>query len=172
MKTRCKWAGNDPLYIQYHDTEWGVPVHDDRKLFEFLILEGAQAGLSWITILKKRENYRNAYENFNPRKMAEYNADKINSLLTDKGIIRNRLKIESAIQNAKSFLTIQKEFGSFDAYTWQFTKSMPIKNMVSTTMQDMAINPGQNIIMVTNMAITNTFITNLVTVANTTVTAM
>ncbi len=120
MKTRCKWAGDDLLYIRYHDTEWGVPVHDDRKLFEFLILEGAQAGLSWITILKKRENYRNAYDNFNPRKMAEYNADKIKDLLTNKGIVRNRLKIESAIQNARSFLTVQKEFGSFDTYIWQF----------------------------------------------------
>ncbi|QTA90312.1 DNA-3-methyladenine glycosylase I [Desulfonema magnum] len=132
MKTRCKWAGDDPLYIRYHDTEWGVPVHDDQKLFEFLILEGAQAGLSWITILKKRENYRNAYDNFNPRKIAGYDADKIKSLLTDKGIIRNKLKIESAIQNAKSFLAVQKEFGSFDAYIWQFTRGEAIKNQWKT----------------------------------------
>ncbi|MDM8523335.1 DNA-3-methyladenine glycosylase I [Desulfococcaceae bacterium HSG8] len=128
MKTRCKWAGTDPLYVRYHDTEWGVPLHDDRKLFEFLILEGAQAGLSWITILKKRENYRKAYDNFDPRKISAYSPDKISSLLSDKGIIRNRLKIEAAVQNAKAFLSVQEEFGSFDAYIWQFTDGIPIKN--------------------------------------------
>lgn len=128
MKTRCKWAGPDPLYIRYHDREWGVPLHDDRKLFEFLILEGAQAGLSWITILKKRQNYRNAFDRFDPRKIVKYGPDKIGALLSDKGIVRNRLKIESAIQNAGAFLNIQKEFGSFDAYIWQFTEGKTIKN--------------------------------------------
>jgi len=128
MKIRCEWVGADPLYIRYHDREWGVPLHDDRKLFEFLILEGAQAGLSWITILKKRQNYRKAFDSFDPRKIAKYGPGKIEVLLSDKGIIRNRLKIESAIQNAGAFLTVQKEFGSFDAYIWQFTGGKPIRN--------------------------------------------
>ena len=127
-KTRCRWAGTDPLYIRYHDTEWGVPVHDDMKLSEFLILESAQAGLSWITILKKRENYRNAFDNFDPRKIAAYNSDKIKALVSDKGIIRNQKKIESAVCNAKAFLAVQKEFGSFDAYIWQFTEGISVKN--------------------------------------------
>jgi DNA-3-methyladenine glycosylase I len=132
MKIRCRWAGTDPLYIRYHDEEWGVPLHDDRKLFEFLLLEGAQAGLSWITILKKRENYRNAFDNFNPEKIARYDADKIRSLLSDTGIVRNRLKIQSAVQNAKAFLAVQKEFGSFDSYIWQFTDGKPLKNRRKT----------------------------------------
>jgi len=120
MKQRCPWATSDPLYISYHDEEWGVPVHDDRKLFEMLILEGAQAGLSWITILKKRENYRKAFDNFDAKKIARYRSKKIKELLNDEGIVRNRLKIEAAIRNGEAFLAIQKEFGSFDAYIWQF----------------------------------------------------
>ena len=123
---RCHWAKTE-LSISYHDHEWGVPVHDDRKLFEFLILEGAQAGLSWETILKKRENYRAAFDNFEPGKIAKYDQRKIKKLLGDAGIVRNRLKINSSIQNAKAFLEIQKEFGSFDAYVWQFVKGQPIK---------------------------------------------
>lgn len=120
MKTRCEWPGNDPLYIAYHDHEWGVPVHDERMLFEMLILDGAQAGLSWITILRKRENYRKAYDYFDPRKVAEYDEQKIRELLANSGIIRNRRKIEASIRNAKAFLAVQEEFGSFDAYIWQF----------------------------------------------------
>jgi DNA-3-methyladenine glycosylase I len=125
--TRCSWA-NGEVYAAYHDNEWGVPVHDDRVLFEFLILEGAQAGLSWITILKKRENYRRAFDNFDARKIARYNKRKIDSLLADSGIVRNRLKIESTIKNANAFLAVQKEFGSFDKYLWQFVGGKPIQN--------------------------------------------
>ena len=132
MKTRCSWAGSDPLYLKYHDTEWGVPLHDDRKWFEFLLLEGAQAGLSWLTILKKRQNYRKAFDNFNPRKMAAYDDFKIKSLLADAGIIRNKLKIEAAIQNAISFLAIQHEFGSFDRYIWRFVEGRTLKNKWQT----------------------------------------
>lgn len=128
MKQRCQWVGNNPLYLKYHDEEWGVPVHDDRKLFEMLILEGAQAGLNWITILRKRENYKKAFDNFDPIKVAKYNSKKVDQLLGDEGIIRNRLKIESAIKNAKCFLEIQKEFGSFDKFIWQFVKGKTIKN--------------------------------------------
>ena len=124
---RCAWAKDD-LYVAYHDKEWGVPVHDDRLLFEFLILEGAQAGLSWITILKKRENYRRAFDNFDVRKVARYDAGKVRKLLADPGIVRNRLKIESAVRNAKAFLAVQKEFGSFDRYIWQFVGGKPIRN--------------------------------------------
>jgi DNA-3-methyladenine glycosylase I len=120
MKQRCLWASSDPLYILYHDHEWGVPVHDDRKLFEMLILEGAQAGLSWITILKKREHYRKAFDNFDAKKIVRYRQKKVRQLLSNDGIVRNRLKIEAAIQNAAAFLAIQKEFGSFDKYIWQF----------------------------------------------------
>ncbi len=125
---RCGWSASDPLYILYHDEEWGVPVHNDRKLFEFLILEGAQAGLSWITILKKRKNYRKAFDNFNPVKIAAYDEPKIKDLLEDSGIIRNRLKIRAAVQNAESFIKVAGEFGSFDKYIWQFTGSKPILN--------------------------------------------
>lgn len=128
MKHRCQWAGNDPLYQKYHDEEWGVPVHDDRKLFEMLILEGAQAGLSWITILRKRENYRKAFSNFDAKKIAKYDSKKVEQLLLNDGIIRNRLKIASTINNAKLFLELQKEFGSFDKYIWQFVNGKPIKN--------------------------------------------
>jgi len=118
--------------IAYHDEEWGVPVHDDRLLFEFLILEGAQAGLSWSTILNKRGNYRKAFDKFDPRKVAKYDARKIKSLLADPGIVRNRLKVNAAIQNAKAFLAVQKEFGSFDAYLWQFVGGKPIRNRWKT----------------------------------------
>src|SRR5579859_2583383 len=124
---RCAWAEGD-LYLAYHDKEWGLPVHEDRLLFEFLILEGAQAGLSWITILKKRENYRRAFDNFEPEKVARYNSKKIQTLLADPGIVRNKLKVESAIQNAKAFLQVQKDFGSFDRYIWQFVGGQPIRN--------------------------------------------
>jgi DNA-3-methyladenine glycosylase I len=128
MKRRCEWAGTDPLYVAYHDEEWGVPVHDDRTLFELLILEGAQAGLSWSTILNKRENYRRAFDNFDPKKVATYDEDKIARLLQDPGIVRNRLKVRSAVQNAQAFLRVQEEFGSFDAYVWQFVGGQPIQN--------------------------------------------
>lgn len=125
MKKRCEWVGEDPLSLSYHDNEWGVPEHDDLKLFEFLILEGAQAGLSWMIVLRKRENYRKAFDNFNPRKVSEYDKKKLRELLSNEGIIRNRLKIESAVQNAKAFLAVQQEFGSFDAYSWQFVDGKP-----------------------------------------------
>jgi len=119
---RCSWCEKDELYIKYHDEEWGTPVHDDRKHFEFLVLESAQAGLSWLTILRKRENYRSAYDGFDPEAVAEYNEDKINELLSNPGIIRNRRKIEASINNAQCFLNIQQEFGSFDKYVWGFVK--------------------------------------------------
>jgi len=135
MKTRCSWAGTDPLYIKYHDTEWGVPLHDDRKLFEFLVLEGAQAGLSWITILKKRDHYRKAFDHFDPHKIAAYSDARVKLLLADEGIIRNRLKIEAAVQNAASFLAVQQEFGSFDRYIWQFVGGRPLKNGWQTAAQ-------------------------------------
>jgi DNA-3-methyladenine glycosylase I len=124
---RCSWASNE-LSIRYHDEEWGVPAHDDRRLFEFLILEGAQAGLSWDTILNKRENYRAAFDGFNPENIARYDRRKIQSLLRDPGIVRNRLKIESAVNNAKAFLQVQNEFGSFDAYVWHFVDGRPQVN--------------------------------------------
>jgi len=121
---RCHWA-KSPLMIEYHDKEWGVPVHDDRMLFEFLILEGAQAGLSWETILNKRENYRRAFDRFDAEKIARYDGKKVRSLMADAGIVRNRLKIASTISNAKAFLDVQKEFGSFDRYLWQFVGGQP-----------------------------------------------
>ena len=125
--TRCPWPSDD-LYIAYHDTEWGVPIHDDRLLFEFLILEGAQAGLSWHTILKKRQNYRAAFDQFDPAKVARYNAAKIAQLLADPGIVRNRLKIAATVQNAKSFLAVQEEFSTFDQYIWRFVEGKSIVN--------------------------------------------
>ena len=128
MKTRCEWAGSDLLYYDYHDHEWGVPEHNDQKLFEMLILEGAQAGLSWITILKKRENYRKAFDNFDPVKIAKYGETKIQELLHNEGIVRNKLKVNAAVQNAGGFLEIQKEFGSFDNYIWQFVGGKPREN--------------------------------------------
>jgi len=126
---RCAWAGNDPLYQIYHDTEWGVPLHDDRLLFEFLVLEGAQAGLSWITILRKREAYRQAFAAFDPPQVASFNDAKIAELLANPGIVRNRLKIASAIANARAFLAVQEQFGSFDAYLWRFVEGRPLQNM-------------------------------------------
>ena len=123
---RCGWAKSD-LSIIYHDQEWGVPQHDDRVLFEFLVLEGAQAGLSWETILRKRENYRQAFANFDPRKVAKYDSEKVAELLANPGIIRNRLKVAAAIQNARQFLAVQKEFGSFDAYVWKFVDGKPLR---------------------------------------------
>jgi len=123
---RCHWAKTD-LSIAYHDREWGVPVHDDRTLFEFLILEGAQAGLSWETVLRKRDNYRRAFDNFDPVKVAKYDKRRVARLLGDEGIIRNRLKIASAVQNAKAFLAIQKEFGSFEKYVWRFVDGKPLR---------------------------------------------
>lgn len=128
MIKRCGWSENNQIYIDYHDFEWGVPVHDDRLLFEFLILEGAQAGLSWITILKKRENYRKAFDDFDPAKISSYDEKKINELLQNEGIIRNRRKVEAAITNAKAYLKVCKEFGSFDKYIWQFTDGKTIIN--------------------------------------------
>ena len=125
---RCEWATVDPLMMTYHDQEWGVPEHDDRKLFEFLVLEGAQAGLSWLTILKRRKAYRNAFDGFNPRKVARYGARDSARLLADSGIIRNRLKISATIRNAKAFLAVQKEFETFDKYMWKFVGNKPKKN--------------------------------------------
>lgn len=129
---RCDWAGTDPIYVKYHDEEWGVPVHDDRKLFEFLVLEGAQAGLSWITILKRRTGYRSAFDNFNPEKIARYDAQRIALLLQDERIIRNRLKIQSVVTNACAFLKVQEEFGSFSDYQWRFVDGKPIVNRWAT----------------------------------------
>jgi DNA-3-methyladenine glycosylase I len=128
---RCPWASSD-LYVDYHDREWGVPLHDDRQLFEFLILEGAQAGLSWITILKKRENYRVAFEGFNPEVVARYGKREVARLMNDAGIVRNRAKIEAAIANARAFLEVRQEFGSFDRYAWQFVGGKPIQNRWKT----------------------------------------
>ncbi len=132
MKTksrcRCRWPGEDPLYLKYHDEEWGVPVYDDKKLFEFLILEGAQAGLSWITILRRREGYRKAFADFDVQKVAKFTPKKIESLLKDEGIIRNRLKVNAAVKNAQAFIQVQKEFGSFSNYQWQFVGGKPLQN--------------------------------------------
>ncbi len=133
--TRCGWCGSDPLYVSYHDDEWGVPLHDDRKLFEFIVLEGAQAGLSWITILRKRAAYRKAFDRFDPKKVARYDARKLSALLADPGIVRNRQKLESAVKNARAFLAIQKEFGSFDAYQWRFVDGQPLVNRFRTLRQ-------------------------------------
>lgn len=133
MKKRCSWAGNELIYINYHDNEWGVPIHEDIKLFEFLILEGAQAGLSWITILKKRENYRQAFDNFNIKKIALYDEKKIEELMCNEGIIRNKLKINSVVINAKAVLKVQEEFGTFDKYIWEFVKGRTIINKWETT---------------------------------------
>ena len=123
--SRCSWCGTDPVYVRYHDEEWGVPVHDDRRLFEMLILEGAQAGLSWITILRKRDAYRKAFDRFDARQIAKYGAAKKRALMKDAGIVRNRLKIDAAVANARAFLKVQKEFGTFDKYIWQFVGGSP-----------------------------------------------
>jgi DNA-3-methyladenine glycosylase I len=133
--TRCGWAGTKDFYIAYHDAEWGVPVHDDRTFFEFLILEGAQAGLSWETILKKRDAYREAYENFDPATVARYDKRRVAKLLANEGIVRNRLKVEGSVRNARAFLAVQEEFGSFDAYVWRFVNGAPIQNR-RTSMRD------------------------------------
>jgi DNA-3-methyladenine glycosylase I len=132
--SRCHWAGTD-LSIAYHDREWGVPIHDDRTLFEFLILEGAQAGLSWEIILRKRESYRAAFDNFDPRRVANYDQRRIKKLLGDAGIIRNRLKVDAAVRNARAFLEIQKEFGSFDKYVWRFVEGRTIKRKRGVALQ-------------------------------------
>jgi DNA-3-methyladenine glycosylase I len=134
-KLRCAWAGVDALMIEYHDREWGVPLHDDRALFEFLILEGAQAGLSWSTILRKREAYRSAFSRFDPRRVARYDEAKIEALLSDEGLVRNRLKIRGAVQNANAFLHVQKEFGSFDYYVWRFVGGAPMVNRPTSMAQ-------------------------------------
>ena len=127
-RTRCPWAGSDPLYLAYHDEEWGVPLHDERRLFEMLVLEGAQAGLSWLTILRRREGYRRAFDGFDPGAVARYGRRDVQRLLADSGIIRNRLKIDSAVNNARAFLAVQEEFGSFDAYVWRFVDGKPTQN--------------------------------------------
>ncbi len=132
MKKRCFWVTNDPLYIAYHDEEWGVPVYDDATLFEFLILETFQAGLSWITVLKKRENFRKAFDNFDYKKIRKYEESKYEELLTNAGIIRNKLKIKATISNAEAFIEVQKEFGSFSKYIWGFCNGKPIKNVFKT----------------------------------------
>jgi DNA-3-methyladenine glycosylase I len=127
-ETRCSWCGDDPLYRRYHDSEWGVPLHDDRALFEFLILEGAQAGLSWITVLRKRENYRVAFDGFDVARIARYDEGRIAALLQNPGIIRNRLKVEAAVSNARNFLKVQEEFGSFNDFIWRFVDGKPRQN--------------------------------------------
>ena len=146
-KRRCSWTGsNNSLMIEYHDKEWGVPVHDDRTLFEFLILEGAQAGLAWQTVLNKRENYRRAFDGFHADKIACYGKDDVNRLLSDAGIIRNRLKIASTIQNARAFLKIQKEFGTFDVYIWQFVGGKPVNHKIKT-IKDIPTNTKESDVM-------------------------
>jgi DNA-3-methyladenine glycosylase I len=138
---RCPWPANDPLMIEYHDMEWGVPLHDDRKIFEFIVLEGMQAGLSWATVLRKRENFRKAYKGFDPRIVAEFTQRDLERLLNDPGIIRNRLKIKASITNAGAFLAVQKEFGSFDKYMWQFVGGEPIKHRLRSISQMPATSP-------------------------------
>jgi DNA-3-methyladenine glycosylase I len=138
---RCAWSGNDPLYQSYHDNEWGIPLHDDRRLFEMLTLEGAQAGLSWITILRKRENYRNAFDGFDPNKVSRYTQSRVAKLMRNEGIVRNRLKIESTVLNAKAFLAVQKEFGSFDKYLWRFVNGKPLVNQRRTIREIPASTP-------------------------------
>ena len=128
MKKRCEWVGNDPIYIDYHDNEWAKPIHDDQKLFEAIVLDGFQAGLSWIIVLKKRENFRSAFDNFDPEKVAKYNENKIQELVNDKGIIRNKLKIRASVTNARAFIDVQKEFGSFNKYIWTFVNHRTIIN--------------------------------------------
>lgn len=139
MKTRCAWCGSDPIYVAYHDDEWGVPVHDDRRLFEFLVLEGAQAGLSWLTILKKRENYRAAFDSFDVERIAHYGRRDIARLLQDPGIVRNHLKIEAAIRNARGVLAIREEYETLDAFLWRYVDGTPVQN----TWKSMADLPAQ-----------------------------
>ncbi|QAA81859.1 DNA-3-methyladenine glycosylase I [Aequorivita sp. H23M31] len=140
-KSRCSWCGTDPLYVKYHDEEWGVPVRDDKTLFEFLILETFQAGLSWITILRKRENFREAFDGFDYKKIAEYDQSKIDELLQNEGIIRNKLKVHSAISNAQAFMQVQNEFGSFSNYIWEFVDNKPIKNKLISHKDAAATTP-------------------------------
>ncbi len=140
-KARCSWAGDDPTYVAYHDGEWGVPVYDDQRLFEFLVLEGAQAGLSWITILRKRAAYRKAFASFDPEKVARFNAKKIEALMQDAGIVRNRLKIESAVKNARAFLKLQEELGSFSDYQWGFVDGKPLQSRPVSMQQVPARTP-------------------------------
>lgn len=128
MKQRCGWCGDDPLYVKYHDLEWGVPVHRDKKLFEFIILEGAQAGLSWITVLRKRAAYRKAFDGFDFNKVARYRPSRLNEMMQNPGIIRNRLKLESAVRNANAFLRVRDEFGTFNSYIWDFVDGKPLQN--------------------------------------------
>ncbi len=128
-RMRCEWSGSDPLMVAYHDQEWGVPLHDDQKLFEFLILEGMQAGLSWMTLLRKRDNFQVAFDEFDPHRVAQYDQGKFEELMANPGIIRNRRKIEAAKQNAQAFIAVQKEFGSFDNYMWQFVGGKPLVNL-------------------------------------------
>ncbi len=147
VKKRCGWVPEDnALYANYHDNEWGVPVHEDRKHFEFLILEGAQAGLSWLTILKRREGYAQAFANFDPKKVAHFDEKKVEELMQNSGIIRNRLKIESAINNAKRFLEVQKEFGSFDSYVWGFVGGKPIQNQWKSHKEIPAVNDAAKLL--------------------------
>jgi DNA-3-methyladenine glycosylase I len=140
---RCPWAGNDPVYVDYHDKEWGIPVHDDQKLFEFITLEGAQAGLSWITILKRRQGYRNAFAGFDVHKVARFSDNKIQALLQDTGIIRNRLKVNAAVTNAQAFIRIQEEFGSFDHYSWRFVDGRQKVNTFKR-MEEMPATSGES----------------------------
>jgi DNA-3-methyladenine glycosylase I len=145
-KIRCGWCTGDPLYEKYHDEEWGVPVYDDRKIFEFLILETFQAGLSWITILRKRENFRKAFDNFDYKKVAKYNEDKIQELMLDAGIIRNQLKIRAAVSNAIAFMEVQKEFGAFSKYIWGFVNHAPIINTLRGLSQIQATTPISDVL--------------------------
>ncbi len=138
---RCPWCGENPLYVEYHDQEWGVPVFDDRTLFEFMTLEGAQAGLSWLTILRKREGYRQAFDDFNPESVARFSDDHVARLLQDPGIIRNRLKVEATITNARAFLVVQQEFGTFSDYVWNFVDGRPIRNSWRTLDEIPATTP-------------------------------
>ena len=145
-RKRCDWCGADPLYVDYNDAEWGVPVHDDRTLFEFLILEGAQAGLSWITILRKRERYRKVFFDFDPARVARIRAARIEKLLADPGIVRNRLKVESTVTNAKAFLAVRREFGTFDHYLWGFVDGRPRQNHFKTMADLPAHTPDSDVL--------------------------
>ncbi len=140
-RVRCAWAGTDPLYVAYHDDEWGVPVRDDRKLFEFVVLESAQAGLSWITILRKREGYRRAFADFDPGRVARFTPARVEKLLLDPGIVRNRAKVEATVSNARAFLDVQREFGSFSAWIWRFVDGRPIQNAWTSMRQVPATTP-------------------------------
>ncbi len=140
-RPRCPWCGDDPLYVAYHDEEWGVPLHDDRRLFELLTLEGAQAGLSWITVLRKREAYRRAFEGFDPARVAAFAPERVVELMQDAGLVRNRLKLQSTLGNARAFLAIQREFGSFDAYLWRFVGGAPTVNRRRSHAEVPAVTP-------------------------------